>query len=165
MTSSHPLTSQAGTYRFAFAPFPSRHQIAEKHRKEFDMKNFARGALIAVAAVTVIGGYGAGAASAHPTGALDRLASVHQSSIENSFPHHPHHPIAPHRLGPNPFGHEGEAQQNVTGSTRSSGVSVPALLPRAIASLEGRGGLPPRACTEASASERAGTRMTSPCRG
>ena len=106
MTSSHPLTSQAGTYRFAFAPFPSRHQIAEKHRKEFDMKNFARGALIAVAAVTVIGGYGAGAASAHPTGALDRLASVHQSSIENSFPHHPHHPIGPHRVDPNPFGHE-----------------------------------------------------------
>ncbi len=70
------------------------------------MKSLARGALIAVAAVTVIGGFGAGAASAHPADALDNPALVHQSSIDNSFPHHPHNPIGPPRVGPNPFGHE-----------------------------------------------------------
>ena len=64
------------------------------------MTNFARGALIAVAAVTVLGGGGGGAASAHPAGAPDSPSQVHESFVDNPFSAHHRHPHSPRY---NPF--------------------------------------------------------------
>jgi hypothetical protein len=88
-------------------PFSASGAGNNTEKGSIDMKNFARGALVVVAAVSVIGGVGAGAASAHPAGALDSPSLVNQSWVDIPFgPHHPHHPhpIGPHRIGPNSFG-------------------------------------------------------------